>query len=225
MSGLVVDSRETNSGIPAMLRRSGVEFVTEELAAGDYRIGNILIERKTGVDLFQSIYDGRLFPQAELLCQHAERPFLLLEGDIRAANTNMVEDALPGAVSALSIFWGVQVLWMPDSASTASLLRCMVRHSTEGLGYEVPLRVKKPKLSAAPDGALPQFLVEGLPGVGAETARALLRHFGSAKAVFAAAPEDLRKCAGVGPKTASAIDAALRHQPTAFRSTRAAPDR
>ena len=220
---LIVDSRETNSGIPEMLRRSGVTFQTEEMAAGDYRIGEILIERKTGVDLYQSIFDGRLFPQAEVLCQLAERPFLLIEGDIRAARSNMGEDALPGAVSALSIFWGVQVLWMPDAASTASLLRCMVRHSTEGLGYEVALRVRKPKLAARPDGALPQYLVEGLPGVGAETARALLRHFGNAKSVFAAAPEELRKCPGIGPKTATSISEALQFQPTEFRSTRGVP--
>lgn len=225
MSLLVVDSRETNSGIPDLLRRSGVAFRTEELAAGDYRIGDILIERKTGVDLYQSIYDGRLFPQAELICQHSDRPFLLVEDDIRAAQTQMTEDALPGAISALSIFWGVQVLWMPDTASTASLLRCMVRHATEGLGYEVPLRVRKPKMGSKPDGALPQYLVEGLPGVGAETARALLRQFGTAKAVFAAGPEDLRRCPGVGPKTAAAIEAALRYQPTSFRSTRSAPVR
>ena len=45
----------------------------------------------------------------------------------------------------------------------------------------------------------------------------------TAQAVFAAAPDELRKCPGIGPKTARSIVAALTHQPTAFRSTRAAP--
>ena len=221
MPDLIVDSRETNSGIPAFLRRAGVPFLQQELSAGDYRIGDVLLERKSANDLAASILDGRLFPQAEALSSAAARPMILVEGDIRAIASRMHEDALPGAISALALYWHVNILWAPDAPSTARLLERMWKHTNEGLGYEVPLRVGKPK--ANPDGAVAQFLVEGLPGVGPETARRLVSHFGSARAVFSATHQQLRECQGIGPKTAESIARALDLQPTVFRVTKRPP--
>lgn len=221
MPDLIVDSRETNSGIPALLRRAGVPFLQQELAAGDYRIGDVLLERKSANDLAASILDGRLFPQAEALSNAAARPMLLIEGDIRAIASRMNEDALPGAISALALYWHVNILWAPDAPSTARLLERMWRHTNEGLGYQVPLRVKKPK--AGPDGAVAQYLVEGLPGVGPETAQRLVTHFGTARAVFSASHQQLRECQGVGPKTAESIAVALDLRPSGFRNTKQPP--
>lgn len=221
MPDLIVDSRETNSGIPALLRSAGVPFLQQELAAGDYQIGDVLLERKSANDLAASILDGRLFPQAEALSSAAPRPMLLIEGDIRAIASRMHEDALPGAISALALYWNVNILWAPDAPSVVRLLERMWRHTNEGLGYEVPLRTKKPPAKA--DGAVAQYLVEGLPGVGPETARRLVQHFGTARAVFSATPQQLRACQGVGPKTAESIAGALDLQPTGFRVTKRPP--
>lgn len=218
MPALIVDSRETNSGIPRMLADLKVHCEQQELAEGDYRIGDILVERKTGVDLAASIFDGRLFPQAEAISLAAPRPMLLIEGDFRAIRSQISEESMLGAMSAITVFWEVGVMWSPDALSTAKMLHSMWRHVNEGLGYEVALRSKKPKVS--PDGAATQFLLEGLPGVGAETARKLIMHFGNAKAVFGASLEDLRACKGIGPKTAEAIVAALQVTPTSFRQTK-----
>lgn len=77
---------------------------------------------------------------------------------------------------------------------------------------------KKPAVK--PDGAMAQYLVEGLPGVGPETARKLVSHFGSARGVFAANPLQLRDCKGIGPKTAESIAAALDLRPTTYRQTK-----
>lgn len=64
---------------------------------------------------------------------------------------------------------------------------------------------------------------EGLPGVGPETARKLVSHFGSPRAVFAAGAQQLRRCKGIGPKTADSIAAALDLRPTAYRQTKGTP--
>ena len=221
MPDLIVDSRETNSGIPALLRRAGVPLVQQELAAGDYQIGDVLLERKSANDLAASILDGRLFPQAEALSNAAARPMLLIEGDIRAIASRMHEDALPGAISALALYWHVNILWAPDPPSIARLLERMWRHTNEGLGYEVPLRVRKPAAKA--DGAVAQYLIEGLPGVGPETARRLVQHFGTARRVFSATPQQLRECQGIGPKTAESIVGALDLVPSSFRQTKRPP--
>lgn len=68
-----------------------------------------------------------------------------------------------------------------------------------------------------------QYLVEGLPGVGPETARKLISHFGSARDVFAASVTELRACKGIGPMTAEGITAALDLVPTSFRVTKLPP--
>lgn len=218
---LIVDSRETNSGIPQLLARADVLIEQQELPEGDYKIGEILLERKNGVDLAASIFDGRLFPQAEALSIAAERPMLLIEGDIRAIRSQIQEEALLGAISAIAVFWQVGVLWSPDAASTAKLLATMWRHVNHGLGYEVALRARKPAVK--PDGAAAQYLVEGLPGVGPDTARKLIAHFGTPRGVFGASSDQLRTCKGIGPRTAESISTALDLAPTSYRLTKGPP--
>lgn len=39
MTALIVDSRETNSMIPTMLKEAGLAFEQQEMDVGDYRIG------------------------------------------------------------------------------------------------------------------------------------------------------------------------------------------
>lgn len=146
---------------------------------------------------------------------------LLIEGDIRDIASRMHEDALPGAISALALYWHVNILWAPDAPSVVRLSERMWRHTNEGLGYEIPLRTRKPTLK--PDGAVAQYLAEGLPGVGAETARRLVQHFRTARRVFSATPQHLRECQGIGPKTADTIAGALDLEPTAFRQTKRPP--
>lgn len=218
---LTVDSRETRSGMLTMLRTMGVPTAMEEMPAGDYRIGPYLIERKTSTDLAASILDGRLFEQAESICTSADRPMLLIEGDITRIASQIQTEALMGAISALSVFWSLQVIQLPDIDSSARFLARLHKHLTHGLGYEVPTRVQKPRVS--PDGAAAQYLISGLPGVGPELARKLLLHFGSARAVFQATESDLRLCKGVGPATAKNIAHALDLTPKTFRSTKAPP--
>ena len=80
MPALIVDSRETNSTIPALLQAAGFSFEQQEMDVGDYRLGaDIVIERKSArTDLAISIMEGRLFGQAEALCAVAARPIFLV---------------------------------------------------------------------------------------------------------------------------------------------------
>lgn len=218
---LIVDSRETRSGMISRLSTLGIPVETEEMAAGDYRIGPYLIERKTTNDLAASILDGRLFSQAEGVCNNADRPMLLIEGDLTKIASQIQTEALLGAISALTVFWHLQLVQLPDMDASSRFLARLHKHMTEGLGYEVPTRVQKPRV--APDGAAAQFVVGGLPGVGPEMARKLLAHFGSARAVFQATQSELCLCKGVGPTTARNIAQALDTKPTSYRNTKLPP--
>jgi len=68
-----------------------------------------------------------------------------------------------------------------------------------------------PESSASDAQLIPTLRLALVPGVGPKTRRVLLERFGSAEAVLAAAPSELRGVHGVGPKLTEKIVAA-RHQ-------------
>lgn len=213
-----VDSRESRSDVPRWLARLGYTTAAAELAVGDYAIGDkVLVERKAANDLVASILDGRLFGQAELLASaHAKVSCIVIEGSLADLYSSIDPEAVAGALSTLTLYYSLPVIPTPSAEHTARLIGRFARHTTEGLGYEIALRAAKPKT----DGGRAQYLVEGLPGVGAETARKLITHFGSAAAVFAATEAELCAVRGIGAKTARGILDALHARPTAFRSTK-----
>ena len=202
MPRLIVDSRESRSGLTTLLAQRGAEVVVEELECGDYVLAEgLAVERKSAVDFVASILDRRVFSQLATMKRTYARSFIIVEGDIHATRSMIAEDALLGALSYISVIESVPVFTTRDTAQTASMLLTMQRHALDGLGYEIALRGGKPKDRS---GQV-QFLIEGLPSIGPAAAKKLLAHFGSALAVFSASPEELRAVAGVGPKTIAAI--------------------
>jgi len=89
---IIVDVREAtkNSDIVESLKNSDIRVAVVELAAGDYYLiandenQSLLVERKTVIDLANSIRDNRIWDQARRLKEAAEKdhvkPVILLEG-------------------------------------------------------------------------------------------------------------------------------------------------
>lgn len=205
-----VDSRESRSGIADKLTCfKGVAVERAELPSGDYLIGGgIAVERKDANDFVLSVMDGRLFEQvARMLAEH-DKAVVLIEGDPYSVRSAIATESVDGALSYISLLSGASLAYSPSLAATPRILWRMALHAQHGLGYEIPLRVAKPK----PVGILGQYLVEGLPGVGPAMAKRLLAHFGSARTVFSADVEALCGVKGVGRKSAEAILAALDHR-------------
>ena len=217
---LFVDSQEKRSGIGPRLSHMGFSVRTKKLPAGDYALpGSFIIERKEANDFVTSIMDGHLFHQAELLASQVDRPLMILEGSLDEVYSAIGQESIAGAMSALVLFYGIAILPSSNVDGTARLIGRLIRHATNGLGYEIPLRTIKPRY----DSGAALFLVEGLPGVGPGMARKLLQHFGTPAKVFAASAPELRVVKGVGPTTSASIIGALQTAPTAFISTKFAP--
>ena len=220
-STLYVDSHEKRSAIAARLVDQGYAVKIRTLAVGDYALpGRFVIERKEANDFASSIMSGHLFGQAECLAAHPDPSFIILEGGLDEIYSGIDAEAIAGAISTLLLFYGIPVAPSPSADATARLIGRMIKHATQGLGYEIPLRRNKPTF----DGGLALYLVEGLPGVGPEMARKLMNHFGAPINIFTAGANALRAVRGVGPKTIAAIQGALHTRPTGFRTTKGPPN-
>src|SRR5881628_245891 len=154
-----------------------VDVVAVRLPCGDYCLGNALgVERKTAADPSRSIVDGRLFHQMGSLRGSYRRPLLLVEGLCDgAAVAGVPWPAVRGALVSVSVSFGVPVLRATDARDSASLIATAARQLCGPLdipyvrpGYR-PTRWRRRAL----------YILQGLPGVGPQRARALLERFGS----------------------------------------------
>lgn len=202
-----IDRAESRSEIPRLL--GGMADVRTELVSldiGDYALSDrVVVERKAASDFVLSICDGRLTSQAVALAAAYAQPVLVVEGNLAAVMSGINPESVRGALSYVALVLGISVLPTASPAETAALLRRMAIHAQHGLGYEVPMRVGKPSSPAL----AAQYLVEGLPGVGPGRARALLAHFGTPRALFAADLPSLVRVPGIGKAAAAKILAAL----------------
>jgi ERCC4-type nuclease len=79
---VVADVHERPSGIPQALENLGLQVRVASLQAGDYAIRHdVLVERKSVLDLHGSIERGRFWPQIGKLRYASAFPFLLIEGE------------------------------------------------------------------------------------------------------------------------------------------------
>jgi Fanconi anemia group M protein len=204
-----VDMRESRSGVPQYLQRCGtIDVRMGDLELGDYVLSEkVVIERKDATDFVNSIMDNRLFGQVAHMKASFETVVVILEGDVFSTRSEIAPASIRGAISWMSVIEGLSVVHTRNAPDTGAIIEIMARHAQAGLGYEVPMRSQKPKN--------PQinslYLVEGLPGCGASTARLLINHFGSAESVFSASLASLCDVKGIGKATAQKIRDALEY--------------
>jgi ERCC4-type nuclease len=199
---VAVDVREPVR-IRAELERLGADATVASLPIGDYRMGDVLVERKTVA--------GGLGGQLGRLRAGAPRPFLLVEGaalDSGPLSPAAVRGALLAAAEN-----GVTVVRSESLTDTALWL---YRIGCRGARR----RRDRPEYAQRPKVGTPEAVLASIPGISAVTARELLAHFGTVAEVVAATDLELRDVSGVGPFRAQAIRAALTRPPTSYRSRR-----
>jgi len=198
---VMADTRESGSAVLAELSRIGAEVKLLPLEVGDYIVSErVCIERKTTRDFAISMMDGRLFEQASALKSY-ERPVLLLEGE-ELYRTNILPQALAGALASLIVDFGLCVLWAKNAFETANLLFALARK--EQLDNKSMPRVRGER-KPVPISEQQLYLVAGLPAVEKTMARKLLEHFGSPQKIFSAKEEELHDVKGIGEVKAKRI--------------------
>jgi ERCC4-type nuclease len=208
---IIADDRECKSEvIKSLSEKKDITVEVKRLLIGDYLADNRLVfERKTLNDFAKSIIDGRLFKQAIRLASSNYKSVLILEGTGKdLIETGMRREAIQGALIMVSLILGIPVLRSINPFETANLItyatrqmKSIAKGTFQRHGYQ-PKDKQKKQL----------FILQGLPGVGAERAARLLDRFGSIEAVITASSGDLQSVDGIGKNIAERIKWAVSEQ-------------
>ncbi len=198
---ILVDDREKNDRLLSTLRKAEDTFVRiGRLVIGDYLLENLLVERKSFIDLCMSIKDGRLFRQAAQLALASAQPVIILEGnanDLKA--TGMKREAIQGALITLMLLFRIPILRSLSPEETARLMLFSARQIANA---KVP-RQAYPRFSRGRNRInqkqkLQIHILQGFPGIGLARSVLLLNRFGTLSAIFKASPEELAEVPGLG---------------------------
>jgi len=211
MINIVIDHREPDELVNLLDVHPMITVAKGHLELGDILINaSVLIERKQctnadgATDFKNSIVndDKRLFNQSERLkLQEDYIPIILLEGKCYQNTSGMMVQQIDGAISFLSIIQRLSVLTTYNLKHTAYMIAKLGTHHRSGLGYEIALRSKKPEMLLDRKA----FILEGISGVSATTAKLLIEHFDSVKNVINATEKELLEIKGIGPKIVKKI--------------------
>jgi len=195
-----VDTRERGKIIQRLEGIEGLEMAFEEMDVGDYVLpGDLVVERKSGTDLILSVIDQSLWDKVAKLKSQHEQVVYIVEGDLFTARFHQQALDVHRALAHMIAVQGVSLVPSPDAENSAMLIYLMGMARQEGASALD--RVAKP--SKRRDAQV--YLLTALPGIDAEQAEALLKHFKSARSVMAASPEALQEVEGIDPELAGRI--------------------
>ena len=202
---ILADVHELPSGVPGRLAALGVDVEISALPAGDYCVARgVLVERKSVLDLHDSLLKGRLWRQVGALRRASSRPFLLVEG--RDLDRGPIHPhAIRGVCLAVQE-QGIHIIRTTDVQDTALWLwRLAVRARITRPRPERPVYDQIPNWKENP----PEAVLTAVPGISVRLARSLLVEFGSVAGVIEAGPQRWVRVEGVGRTRAEALTKAL----------------
>jgi len=206
---IIIDKRETKSGIPELIKSVGIKTEMKILPVGDYIVApETVVERKSIHDLISSVFDGRLFDQCSRLKENFQFPIILIEGDVDEIE-NITENPLIfyGAISTVVVDFKIPIIPTPNATHTAKLLISLCSRK------EVPKGPFLKKIRKSNDLQRQQLsTLCSLPGVGQKLAIRMLEKFGSPMNVFKVSAIELSKVEGLGPSRAKKIKKMLQTQ-------------
>ncbi len=184
-----------------------VDVVVLRLDLGDYQIDDsLIVERKTLIDLVDSIKDGRFFRQVCRLVSARARGVLILEGVASdMVGCEMRREAIQGALIAATVILGIAILRSTGPEESARLMVYAGRQARSRVHSHGSLRrfigSRRPNAKTV----VQMHMLQGIPGIGPARALGLLEHFGSIEAIATADIDELSRVAEIGERTARTL--------------------
>jgi len=191
---ITIDYREKQCLVPSLLVKHGFEIELKELKVADYLVNGLAIERKTIDDFISSMINKRLLNQLEELQQYPNK-LLIIEGlryqelyddkNIHKPHSNSIK----GFLLSILLRHKVPIIFTKDQEDTASFISILAKKKKQ----EMPIRANKKTLNKKEQQ---QLILEGFPGIGAKTAKKLLKEFKSIQNIINAKESELTKVIG-----------------------------
>lgn len=212
---VIVDSRESSSRIPKLLKRHGAQLISKELEVGDYILSNrLVVERKTYSDFVGSIIDGRLFQpsspgqysQLARLAQQ-ELPLILIQLESEMIERQIHVNSLMGAISSIILDFRIPIVFTQSDSETAALLYQLAKREQRGTTSEISLPTTSKKEQNIRE--IQMFMLATIPGINKTKAKNLLDKFHTINAIASADLEELIAVPQIGKKLAIRVQAVL----------------
>lgn len=127
------DDREPELQLLADINCPEIQFRRCRMAVGDYRYGDILIERKEINDFCMSILDGRIteqgFKMEELQKLQNDKCFVIIVGNMKDRKADIHENCILGKVVSLVVKHDIKVLWVEDEFQFLWVLKNIIDKS------------------------------------------------------------------------------------------------
>lgn len=188
---IIIDFRERNSRLPALLSSCGFDVEFCELKVGDYIINDVVIERKDVQDLAGSIIDKRIIKQLIELSQ-VQKKFLFIEGNLDLSEERFFginSNAVRGFLLSIGLRYNVPIIFTKNFEESVKFMKVLANKKEKSLDLNFKKMVKNKKEQM-------EFILEGFGGIGPIMAKKLLLEFGSLNGVFEANFEELERVIG-----------------------------
>lgn len=198
---LFVDDREPQEVIN-YLKRNNLAVEVKHIESGDYVFGEVAIERKTTIDLVNSVVSGsrHLWDQLDTMKRTYTIPILFIEGQIDHRDRLTM-----GILTTVILFWKYQTVFTKDKEDTSKWVAALFTKYGVGKTGRIPpaavIREDTPK-------QIRWAMLQCIRGVGPKTADRILEEIPD---IFSAlyAPNDLkiylRKVKGINKKSLDMI--------------------
>ena len=180
----------------------GAAITLRRLPQGDFAVGDrILIERKTARDFVDTLINRDLLGQAKAMAEASTRPVMIIEGGDLCSQRDINPNAIKGVLAALAIDMGITLLYTTDAEDTARMIFILAKRE-EGERGERKVHPHKSHHSQKEEQ---EYIISAFPEIGLKSARLLLAHFGSVRAIANATLEELVAVKGIGEKTGQKV--------------------
>jgi len=186
---VICDVRERDV-TAVLVEKPNVRVETAQLSVGDFVLSDsCAVERKTGADFVSSLLDGRLFDELTRLKDAYSRPVLVLErfraafAVKRADGTKLHVNprSIGGALAKITLTLGIPHVRTNGVKDTARWLAASAERLARWGDAPAVARHKPPRQTLHEKRL---FFLQGIPGIGAKTAEAVLEKHGTPAAWF-----------------------------------------